>query len=939
MGYLLTRTFTTTCPSELITAVNDDAEIGALLEQLVNNGGPTTDFWFDSPLDVDEESAFDNILGSWDCNAPANEPPPDPDAVIIEQSIEMKRDKIAGVEGRGESWTEFDFDTGVYSIYPNPTQDDVEFKVWSYNERFTKTENESVTVPLVSMEYIIYYNELGVLTVTDNITIDPLFKEELRENSAIIARVSVDIATPVHIHILDLRYDVDMDPATRNTFVGTHGLVYKSGLALQNISVDGTGDIDTDAQFSVQDGRVDLADIVYYTSNRQQQLTFPAQIPIFYKLGQGWKIKLQDDFPLIYTGTVGTDYIEEGLPYNDIDPVTGDGALFEVAENDFVCVHYFASPGLYRGIVGVQGQFQYPTKGLARDGALHEVEILVTSAMAGAFFTPIGTVIFQSSSANKTNIPHAEIVSTDEGEDYVDTRFSKESFGSSQGITDVVVKDTDFAIVDHRLQKLKFDMQYTDPEINQVVTWYPSQTSIDFRTVPQYALQATSSMPLTQFQEVSLDVNGNVQGYPATSGEGGSIYSERTGVTIATLAYTGSGTGVVGFVDGTANSFILRSGTQQEDGTVIWTAELVVSGLRGNVIEIASTKIDGTQCGFCWVTDQGSMGGVVANTIPNGDVTITNTYELETSGVISADLTYNPLRGHILFGYGTSSMKYNVYLSIDNGGNLIKPKNRRSFDFGTPLVKMEVAQGYDDIIYQALCDDGWVYWASSRWDSKRNDYRKNGDDDGVQGGALSLHGVESANGYIFGQFKVGTNTYQTKFASYSPGGSINPWTDFGGPLTAKAAKLVNTATGLGYNVTVNEADQMTVYEGNAANPNAGFEKVYTSVNLMTGVTENLCVTMFENVWASVATGSGVPNQVMFINSNDVRTDNYIGNCQSAVAQGELATILLGLPVIAHAANYSPGNIFYLGPYKYQAITRNQVVVILEEVVPLSASGG
>lgn len=64
------RTFTTTCNTDLIDAINADVNITPLLLQIINdpvNSPGISDFWFDAPLTTTEEQTFDNILNTWSC--------------------------------------------------------------------------------------------------------------------------------------------------------------------------------------------------------------------------------------------------------------------------------------------------------------------------------------------------------------------------------------------------------------------------------------------------------------------------------------------------------------------------------------------------------------------------------------------------------------------------------------------------------------------------------------------------------------------------------------------------------------------------------------------------------------------------------------------------------------------------------------------------------
>jgi len=64
------RTFITTCPGELIAAINSDASITPVVFQIINdsiNSPGISEFWFDNPLSAPEIVAFDAILSGWTC--------------------------------------------------------------------------------------------------------------------------------------------------------------------------------------------------------------------------------------------------------------------------------------------------------------------------------------------------------------------------------------------------------------------------------------------------------------------------------------------------------------------------------------------------------------------------------------------------------------------------------------------------------------------------------------------------------------------------------------------------------------------------------------------------------------------------------------------------------------------------------------------------------
>lgn len=70
----ITKAFTTTCPGDLIVAINGDPALnGAVCFQIIDTNDGNTTFEFDRPLTGPEDSALDSLLAGWTCPI---EPPP-----------------------------------------------------------------------------------------------------------------------------------------------------------------------------------------------------------------------------------------------------------------------------------------------------------------------------------------------------------------------------------------------------------------------------------------------------------------------------------------------------------------------------------------------------------------------------------------------------------------------------------------------------------------------------------------------------------------------------------------------------------------------------------------------------------------------------------------------------------------------------------------------
>lgn len=235
-------------------------------------------------------------------------------------------------------------------------------------------------------------------------------------NDLIITRytfVSViywDAAASKHIYFANEKHGIHMATSTHLYLHNTRGAQFDNGLKLVNFVVDAAGNLATHAQFNANPGVIWDEDI---------KISIPSQLtfPVLYRSGTTWKRKEADSFPLIYSGTAG--YVGAGgrPPYNNFNGSTW--SLTEVSQNKWVLVHLFATNDVEYPIMAIQGIAEYNAKADARAGAYTEIQSL--TGLPFAEFTPIGSVIFETSNSY-TNVPKARVVSTDTGLNYVDHR-------------------------------------------------------------------------------------------------------------------------------------------------------------------------------------------------------------------------------------------------------------------------------------------------------------------------------------------------------------------------------------------------------------------------------------------------------------------------------------------------------------------------------------
>lgn len=310
--------------------------------------------------------------------------------------------------------SEFTWDDGLRTFTIQPTGAD--YVVWLRGARTVKSVPETIDLTAVIAEglWFIYFDgATGALTAT------PTFTASLITSHALIAILYWDATSSVAIYLADERHGMVMDGETHLHFHEAFGTRWINGLGLSNVSPDGTGNNDTDAQFAVEDGAIRDEDIqINITDDAPQDLAPIARIPVYYRTGATglWRRRLADAFPLLYNGDGVWVGPNGRVPYNEFTGATWQ--LTEVAQSDFVLVHYWASNDVQTPIIAIMGQAQYGNRNDARDAAEVELRNLILGGLPFAEFTPIASVIYQTRSTY-TNTPAARVVSVDADRDYI----------------------------------------------------------------------------------------------------------------------------------------------------------------------------------------------------------------------------------------------------------------------------------------------------------------------------------------------------------------------------------------------------------------------------------------------------------------------------------------------------------------------------------------
>lgn len=307
--------------------------------------------------------------------------------------------------------------TRTFTIEPQEGQSN--FSFWSKGTKYVKTSAQNVVIPDTEGLHYIYFNTSGVLQSSTSAPFGWLTE------SVPVAIIRWNADNNTSIYFGEERHGYRMPGQVHRHLHNGLGSLFYSGVEIQNLITDGNGSLNTHIQFSNTSGEIGDEDIVLSINNN----SFPANIPIYYKLGNSgyWRLKTADNYPLIYNGTAG--YTGTRIPYNQWTGTTWQ--LTEINTNSLIIMLYFATNDSSRSVVGIQGQHQYSNISAARLGIISELENLIKEGLPFVEFVACWGLIVQS--AAYSNTPNARFRTLDDGSDYLDLRtFRGLSTGKSQ---------------------------------------------------------------------------------------------------------------------------------------------------------------------------------------------------------------------------------------------------------------------------------------------------------------------------------------------------------------------------------------------------------------------------------------------------------------------------------------------------------------------------
>jgi len=282
------------------------------------------------------------------------------------------------------------------------------FSFYADNILFTKTTAQTATIPNVTGNYYIYFNEVGTLTVGTSFNTDFILRWSFAVTlfwNATTGKAVPDCMNEMHTAAVPTEVHLYL----HNT-INTAYDIFLGGLTPM-VNATGDGSLDSHCQVACTAGAIWDDAVQNIIASR----VITDNIPVLYRTGATgvWTYDESSSFMVRNTGT-------GRAAYNQFTGATWQ--LTEVLNNQFLLMHLFAIPGLTKGWMLVMGQNQYSNISAAIDAA--STEITTITGIPLAEHKDIASFVLQTSNAY-ANTPKARIREVGVDIPYIDWRLSE----------------------------------------------------------------------------------------------------------------------------------------------------------------------------------------------------------------------------------------------------------------------------------------------------------------------------------------------------------------------------------------------------------------------------------------------------------------------------------------------------------------------------------
>ena len=328
-----------------------------------------------------------------------------------------------GHVNRVDSEISFDEGTRTFTIQPRAPATEYDFYIKGIKHTITTTK--TYVIPDVTGLYFIYFDS------NDDLQHQSTFTYDLMSIYAYCAIVYWNSAQGKAIYVGDERHGITMDGQTHAYLHLTVGTQFIQGLAVNGtLNPDVGVPLDADVQIDVGNGHIRDEDLEHHIADTgtgtqvfdlTQELSPTAQIPVYWRTGASgdWNISTAGNFPFLYSDGVHFTGASGRPPWNEWTGATWQ--LTELDNNRFFLIHILATNDINNPIVAIQGIQEYQNKPAGRDAASAELGQLTGLPFEEYF--PVTTIIMETRDVY-TNTPKVRARLTDEGEDYIDWRYT-----------------------------------------------------------------------------------------------------------------------------------------------------------------------------------------------------------------------------------------------------------------------------------------------------------------------------------------------------------------------------------------------------------------------------------------------------------------------------------------------------------------------------------
>ncbi len=286
------------------------------------------------------------------------------------------------------------------------------FRIYQANLARDYTTPQEATWTDTEGKHFIYFNDSGVLVSTT--TFDARMILGPWALAAIVYWDATNKETIFIDECFDERHGAIMDGATHLWQHQNIGCVIVSniGLALGGFDIDGTGDLDSEAQFGYTGATIADEDIQLPVTAKAS--TVGNQVVYFVGTTPDQRSEFNSGFSILTTGTGRAAYnLNTG----------GTWSLAEVANNQYFLYHIWTTTSNtdVNRVFATPGIDTYGNPTAARDAAHTEIQLVKPNLLLFNELKEIGTVICQTSDS-MLNAVKSRIITTDTGADYIDWR-------------------------------------------------------------------------------------------------------------------------------------------------------------------------------------------------------------------------------------------------------------------------------------------------------------------------------------------------------------------------------------------------------------------------------------------------------------------------------------------------------------------------------------